>query len=152
MCEPFRRGQKSALGAGLFLFGFLDRRRGPDVWTIREHLYHIAGVQMLLLGRMKTIRDVPSPVIEPYFPQNEEKLDRRYGSLREALSEYERLRGEQVRLVRSCSPEELERCAEHKEYTRYTIPVIVRHMIFHEYWHMYRIEELWLTRDEYFGG
>mgnify|MGYP001061489561 CR=1 FL=1 len=37
--------------------GDLDRRRGKGAWTIREHVYHIADVQRLLLERMRTIRD-----------------------------------------------------------------------------------------------
>lgn len=128
----------------------LDRRRAADAWTIREHLYHICDVQAMLLGRMKLIRDTECPVIEPYFPENEKEMAEKFASVEAALSAYAALRKEQLELIRGCSAEQLARNAEHKEYSRYSIPVIVRHMIFHEYWHMYRIEELWLTRDEYF--
>lgn len=41
------------------------------------------------------------------------------------------------------------RSARHPEYTLYTPYVMLRHMMMHDYLHMYRIEELWLTRPEY---
>ena len=128
----------------------LDRRRSADAWTVREHLYHLCDVQPLLLGRMELIRDTERPVIEPYFPENEKDMAEKFSSIDAALAAYAAFRLKQLELIRGCSAEQLSRNAEHREYTRYSIPLIVRHMIFHEYWHMYRIEELWLTRDEYF--
>jgi uncharacterized damage-inducible protein DinB len=127
----------------------LDNRRNSDSWTIREHLYHIAGVQSMLLQRIKTIRNSERPVIEPYFPA-EDVQGAKYCDMREALNVYADLREKQISVIRRCSEAELKREAFHKEYTAYNIPVILKHMIFHEYWHMYRVEELWLERDEYF--
>ena len=39
--------------------------------------------------------------------------------------------------------------AKHDEYKKYNIEIKLNHMLFHDYWHIYRIEELWLTKDEY---
>lgn len=128
----------------------IDLRRGKDAWTIREHIYHLVEVQKMLLGRIQIIKESPAPVIEPYFPDGETDLGRRYESVKEAFKEYKKLRKEQIRLINKCTQRELKRSAFHKEYRHYSIPKIVKHSIFHEYWHMYRIEELWLTRDEYF--
>ncbi len=128
----------------------IDRRRSKESWTIREHVYHIADVQKILLERIKTIRDSREPVIEPYFPDDEIDLGQRYKSIKEALDSYKKLRREQMGLIEKCTEEDLNKNAVHKEYRQYGIPIVVRHMIFHEYWHMYRIEELWLTRDEFF--
>ena len=74
----------------------------------------------------------------------------RYESIEEAFKEYKRLRREQIRLLKTCTGKELSRAAVHGEYRHYSIPILVKHSIFHEYWHMYRIGELWLTRDEFF--
>ena len=127
-------------------------RRGEDggTWTIEEHLFHLADVQPMLLGRMRKILSEENPVIEPYFPENGNG-DSRWKSIDEALESFRSLRREQCLLIGSASEEDLLREAVHGEYERYTIPLILSHMIFHEYWHMYRIEEIWLTRDGYFS-
>lgn len=129
----------------------LDVKRSADAWTIREHLYHIADVQKMLLGRIETIKNSERPVIEPYFPENDLGCAK-YSGTGDALDHYAAVRKLQIVSINSCTDEQLAREASHKEYRTYTIPVILKHMIFHEYWHMYRIEELWLERDEYFRG
>ncbi|MBN1533768.1 MAG: DinB family protein [Spirochaetes bacterium] len=131
--------------------GDLDVRRSDDAWTVREHLYHIADVQEMLLGRMRTIIEQDEPVIEPFFPQGDPGIAAKYGSVREAMEAYRDCRERQLRLLESAPPEAMRREAAHRAYRHYSLPVLVTHMLFHEYWHMYRIEELWLTRDEYFS-
>ena len=41
------------------------------------------------------------------------------------------------------------RKAKHKEYIEYTPYIMLRHILMHDHFHMYRIEELWLTTDEF---
>lgn len=128
----------------------IDLKRGNDVWTIREHICHIAGVQKMLLGRIELIMNNDKPVIEPYFPEKDIDVLSKYKSIEEAFKEYKTARKDQIKLLKKCSENDFMKRARHKEYSNYTIPLIVKHMIFHEYWHMYRIEEVWLTNDEYF--
>jgi uncharacterized damage-inducible protein DinB len=127
----------------------LDRRRTPDAWTLREHLYHLGAVQPMLLGRMKLLRDSPQPEVVPYFPQNEPALADRYPSVDAAFAQYRALRQEQMALLEALTPEQWSRPAVHPEYERYDLGLVVHHLVFHEYWHFYRIEELWLTRDAF---
>lgn len=129
-----------------------DLRRGEDSWTIREHVYHIAGVQRLLLTRIETIKQSLDPVIEPYFPEDDTDIGEKFLSIGEALEQYQKMREIQISEILSSTPEQLARTAHHPEYYDYSIPLLVHHMIFHEYWHMYRIEELWLTRNEHFSS
>ena len=42
-----------------------------------------------------------------------------------------------------------QKTATHPEYAQYSFYILVRHILMHDHWHMYRMEELWLTRDEY---
>jgi len=128
----------------------IDLKRGNDVWTIREHICHISGVQKMLLGRIELIMNNDKPVIEPYFPEKDNDVLSKYKSIEEAFKEYKTTRKDQIKLLKKCSENDFMKRAWHKEYSNYTIPLIVKHMIFHEYWHMYRIEEVWLTNDEYF--
>jgi uncharacterized damage-inducible protein DinB len=127
----------------------LDLRRTPEAWTLREHLYHVAAVQGMLLGRMTLLRDDPQPVVVPYFPQNEPALADRYPSVDAAFTEYRTRRLEQLALLEALAPEQWSKPAQHPEYERYDLSLVVHHLVFHEYWHFYRIEELWLTRDGY---
>lgn len=126
-----------------------DIRRTKEAWTIREHLYHIVSVQDMLLKRMELIRVEDNPVITPYFPENQKEQSALYESVEAAFTEYRTTRQKQIELVRGAGIVDMAKEASHAEYIFYNIPIIVNHMIFHEYWHMYRIEELWLTRDEY---
>jgi len=125
----------------------LDLRRRPDAWTLREHLYHVAAVQAMLLGRMRLLRDDPNPVIKPYFPQNEPALADRYPSVDAAFAEYRARRVEQLALLGALTPDQWSKPAVHPEYEAYNLTLVVHHLVFHEYWHFYRTEELWLTND-----
>ncbi len=127
----------------------LDLRRKKDAWTIREHLYHIVSVQDMLLKRIEKIRDEEHPVITPYFPEKQADQDKLYSSVEEALAEYQSMRKRQLDVIKVLPEAAYARAAIHPEYTSYSIPIIISHMVFHENWHMYRIEELWLTRDEF---
>jgi len=42
-----------------------------------------------------------------------------------------------------------EKRAVHLEFEFYTAGILVRHISMHDCWHMYRIEELWITKDEF---
>ncbi len=42
-----------------------------------------------------------------------------------------------------------EKTATHPEYEHYSLYILARHILIHDHWHMYRMEELWLTRDDY---
>jgi uncharacterized damage-inducible protein DinB len=127
----------------------LDIRRKEAAWTIREHLYHIIGVQEMLYQRMQTIHKEEKPVITPYFPDKEQERENLYESVKDALSHYKEMREKQIRLIRQMEEPDFSKEAVHAEYINYNLPIVLNHMVFHEYWHMYRIEELWLARDEY---
>ncbi len=129
----------------------LDRKRSETAWTIREHLYHIVNTQEMLYERILKIKAEESPVVTPYFPENELDTVSRYESITKAFKHYKEIREKQISLINQLTETDYEKEAKHGEYIRYNIPIIINHMIFHEYWHMYRIEELWLTRDEYFS-
>jgi hypothetical protein len=129
----------------------LDIKRNESTWTIREHMVHLLGVQEMLLGRMIKIINESSPKIEPFFPDKENKNDdSKYKNLSILFEEYKNYRTQQINLIKTLDDITLDRSADHKEYINYTIRLMVNHMIYHEYWHMYRIEEIWLTKEEYF--
>lgn len=131
---------------------FLDKKRNETSWTIREHLYHIVSVQEMLYQRILKIRDEENPIITPYFPENEPERVSLYESVNKAFLHYKEIRKKQILLINQLTESDFSKEATHNEYIRYNIPIIVNHMIFHEYWHMYRIEELWLTKSRMSAG
>jgi hypothetical protein len=70
-------------------------------------------------------------------------------NLIEALKEFKTLRSESIEIVKSLDDSIWEKEAEHPEYKIYTPYIMLRHLLMHDYFHMYKIEELWLTNDEY---
>jgi uncharacterized damage-inducible protein DinB len=129
----------------------VDKKRNATTWTIRQHLYHIVDVQEMLYNRMLKIKNEENPIITPFFPENESEKEPLYNSIQKAFSYYKEIRSKQLLLINELREAELSKEAKHDEYLKYNIPIIINHMIFHEYWHMSRIEEIWNTRDEFFS-
>lgn len=67
----------------------------------------------------------------------------------ESLQKFSLWRGRQVELIESLPAEVWRRIGSHPEYTQYSLSILIRHILMHDHWHMYRMEELWLTNDEY---
>lgn len=128
----------------------LDLKRNKETWTIREHVYHLASVQNMLYQRIELIHNTIHPIIEPFFPENQVSINKLYTSIQHSFNEYKSVRKDQMVLIGNLNKNDFTKEAKHGEYVNYNIPLIMNHMIFHEYWHMYRIEEIWLTKDEFF--
>jgi hypothetical protein len=64
----------------------------------------------------------------------------------EAFNQY---REKQVSLLETADDITWQKTGRHPEYTLYSLYILARHILMHDHWHMYRMEELWLTRDEY---
>ena len=126
----------------------LEVVRRPGAWSILEHLNHLADVQPMLLGRLQQFVDEEHPVITPYFPAEDpgRTITR---SVTDSLRVHRETRSRQVDLVEAVSDDIWARNAEHPEYTAYSFRILVRHILMHDYWHLYRMEELALTRDAY---
>ena len=129
----------------------LDLRRGQGFWTIGEHVSHLAQVQPMLLERMERFLSEERPEFVPYIPgDGEEEPDTPPRmAMAEALAQFSAYRGKQVDLLASVDEAVWQRTAIHPEYEHYSLYILARHVLMHDYWHMYRMEELWLTRDEY---
>jgi uncharacterized damage-inducible protein DinB len=128
----------------------IEVKRNAETWTIKEHIFHLVEVQEVHLNRIKTILSEQNPVIEPYFPDAQPKKISKRMTLKSAFTKYKRFRKEQYQLFKTASEQDVSKPARHKEFSQYNLPILLHHMIFHEYWHMHRIEEIWLTNEEYF--
>ena len=129
----------------------LDLRRGEGFWTITEHISHLAQVQTLLLGRLQRFMDEDHPEFIPYLPgsdREEPSLPPRM-EITTALELFATTRKKQLELLQSADHRTWQKSATHPEYEHYSLYILLRHILMHDHWHMYRMEELWLTRDAY---
>lgn len=129
----------------------LDLRRGEGFWTVAEHVSHLAQVQPMLLERLERFMGEAHPEFVPYIPgDGEEDPDTPFRmEIGKALAQFEKCRTKQVALLENVDEDVWQKTATHPEYERYSLYILIRHMLMHDYWHMYRMEELWLTRDDY---
>jgi len=131
----------------------LKQRRIPGKWSIHEHACHIAYVQPMLAGRIRTFIAEEKPVFTSYIPGDTTPPDELLNlDLEETLAGFPRARREFTELCRSQGAGFWERVAEHEEYELYTPYILIRHILMHDHTHMYRMEELWLTLDEHLPG
>jgi hypothetical protein len=126
----------------------LKRRPKPGKWSAHEHACHLATIHPVMLGRLELMLSDPRPRIVPYFPSAEEedgallKLN-----LEEEMKRFVDDRRRLVQRLKTLSPADWERTAEHDEYSHYSVFIMFRHLAMHDMFHAYRIEELLLKKD-----
>jgi uncharacterized damage-inducible protein DinB len=131
--------------------GKMNLRRGEGFWTVAEHVSHLAQVQPMLLDRFQRFINEDHPGFVPYIPGNgkDEPDTPPRMNMTAALEQFAQYRNKQLELLESANDIIWRRTATHPEYENYSLYILTRHTLMHDYWHMYRIEELWLTRDAY---
>jgi hypothetical protein len=128
----------------------LHNKRGDGFWSLYEHVEHLAIVQLMLYKRLERFVKEERPEFVPYFPdKHEEKKEKKIKPIAEIMSTYTRWRDKQVMLIESGGGKLWEKTAIHPEYERYGFKILVRHILLHDSFHLYRMEELWLSKDEY---
>lgn len=131
----------------------LDIKRRADFWSLREHAAHLADVQPMGLERMRRILTEDTPRFVPFMPDQEETAEKPpLPPVEEIITNFKAGRAQQLKLLRTASPDDWKRTAIHPEYERYGLFIFARHILMHDHWHMYRMEELWLTRDAFLSG
>jgi len=129
----------------------LDIRRGEGFWTIAEHYSHLAQVQPMILGRFERFMNEEKPEFVPYIPggDKEEPDTPPRMSIEAAMDQFADYRTRQLLLLESADDLTWKKTATHPEYEQYSLYILTRHALMHDHWHMYRMEELWLTKDAY---
>ncbi|HWF14059.1 MAG TPA: DinB family protein [Candidatus Acidoferrales bacterium] len=126
----------------------LKRRPKPGKWSAHEHACHLAAVHPLMSSRLDLMLAEPAPRIRPYLPHVDDEEDALLKTnLDEALQRFTRDRQRLVDQLKTLSPEDWGRRAEHGEYTHYSVFIMFRHLAMHDMFHAYRIEELLLKND-----
>ena len=126
----------------------LKRRPKPGKWSAHEHACHLTAVHPVMSARLDLMLTEAKPRIKPYFPN----VDDEDGALLKvdlagAMDRFVADRRNLVERLKTLSPEEWSKAAEHGEYTHYSIFIMFRHLAMHDMFHAYRIEELLLKND-----
>jgi hypothetical protein len=128
----------------------LDIKRGEGFWSLHEHATHLADVQPMGLERMRRILTEDEPEFVAFVPnQGEEAEKPPLPPVEAIIADFRTGRKQQLELLKKASPQDWKRTAVHPEYEQYGLFIFARHILMHDHWHMYRMEELWLTKDEY---
>lgn len=128
----------------------LHLRRGEGFWTVAEHCSHLAQVQPMLLKRIERFMIEDKPEFVPYNPAGSTEEPSPPGmSIESALDQFARDRAGQLLFLERADENSWKKKAIHPEYEEYSLYILTRHVLMHDHWHMYRMEELWLTRDAY---
>ena len=126
----------------------LKRRPKPGKWSAHEHACHLASVHPLMSSRLDLMLAESVPRIKPYLPHLDDEEDVLLKlNLDEAMARFSRDRRKLVERLKTLSPADWERTAEHGEYTHYSVFIMFRHLAMHDMFHAYRIEELLLKND-----
>lgn len=129
----------------------MDLRRGEGFWTIAEHVSHLAQVQPMMLERFERFMNEDHPEFVPYIPGigKDEPVFPARMDMTSAIEQFTTFRNKEILLLESADEKTWQKKASHPEYELYSLYILARHLLMHDYWHMYRMEELWLTKDAY---
>jgi hypothetical protein len=122
-------------------------RRVKDYWTIYEHIDHLVFCQKMLLGRLEQFIEEENPVMKPYNPDDKPKTGK--ASVEELIKEFCVYRDMQIKLIKKAKKDIWNKVGEHSEYSKYTFEILIRHTLLHDSWHMLRMEELWIMKEEF---
>ena len=128
----------------------LKERRIEGKWSIHEHAVHLPEAQGMINERFRRFKEEQNPVFKPYLPGDTVSDDYLIDvELNIALEKFRKGRIEMITILKSYSSTEWKNEGSHPEYVKINPLLWVRHVMMHDHFHMYRIEELWLTNDTY---
>ena len=127
---------------------YLKRRPSPTKWSAYVHACHLSGTVGPFLERLDLMLSDPAPLIRSIINSPEVESGALLSvDLDESLERYVRERASLVKRLKELSEEDWQRTAEHEAFSHYSVWIMFRHLLNHEMFHAYRIEELLLKKD-----
>ncbi|MCC6824545.1 MAG: DinB family protein [Acidobacteria bacterium] len=126
----------------------LKRRPSENKWSAYEHAIHLSQSDVAFRARLDLILSEPEPLIKTIENSPEDEA----GAMLEvdldaSLDRYVRERASLVERLKQLSPDEWQKEAVHEAFDHYSVFIMFRHLLNHEMFHAYRIEELLLKKD-----
>jgi hypothetical protein len=126
----------------------LKRRPGPTKWSAYEHAIHLSQSDAPFLARLDMILSTAEPFIRSIENSPEDEAGAMLEiDLDESLDRYVRERAALVNRLKKLSADEWQKTAVHEAFDHYSVWIMFRHLLNHEMFHAYRIEELLLKKD-----
>ena len=126
----------------------IKRRPSPAKWSAYEHAIHLTQSDAPFLARLDMILSTPSPFIKTIVNSPEDEAGAMLDiDLDDSLDRYVRERAALVERLKKLSPDEWRKTAVHEAFDHYSVFIMFRHVLNHEMFHAYRIEELLLKND-----
>jgi hypothetical protein len=121
----------------------LRRPEKPGKWSILEVIPHLADSELVYGYRVRMIVSHPTPAIQG-FDQDlwARELDYADRHVAEALAEFRALRESNVRLLKSLSPEKLQRYGKHSERGKESVEHMMKLYAAHDLVHLKQIERI----------
>ena len=108
----------------------LKQERIKYKWTIHEHVCHIAQAEEMIYNRFNEFNQKVTPQFKAYLPGKTVETSGLIDLIvKDEVEHFKRERAKTLHLIKRFS--------------------FLRHVLMHDFFHMYRIEELWLTKDEF---
>lgn len=122
----------------------LHLSRGQGFWSIAEHLKHLAELQPVFCQRIQAFFDQEKPVVTPTNTTDTQvRVD-----VAQVLKSFQAGREKVLELLGQAPAGVWSKQGAHPRYKSFDFHFMVRHILVHDYWHMHRIEDLWLGKDE----
>lgn len=128
----------------------LKEKRIKNKWSIHEHACHIcSGDKYVFHKRLLKFKNEATPVFNPVSGDSFDENFLNDMDLNTSLNEFVTLRKKTIEFINHFDKESWNKKGVHPEYKEYTPYILLRHMLMHDHLHMYRIEELWLTKKQF---
>jgi DinB family protein len=119
----------------------LTTPRAPGKWSARDILAHLADCEIAFGYRLRQVLAEDDHVIQPF---DQEKWAAPYGSMdaSAALGVFEALRNWNVALLKTVTPQQMQKKVTHPERGEMTFQTIVETMAGHDINHLKQLEEI----------
>ncbi len=104
----------------------------------------------MIIDRFRLFIREDEPEFTPYIPgKTDSDVNLLEMDLEATLELFPGRRNDLIELFKNMPSDFWHKQGRHREYLEYTPYILLRHVLMHAHFHMYKIEELWLTTDEY---
>lgn len=112
-------------------------------WSIHEHATHIAVTDKYgFQKRLEKFKNEENPIITPLSGDNFDKAFFLNLNLERSLEDFFTIRKNTIDLAKKFNPKDWNKLAVHPEYKTYSPYIMLRHLLMHDYVHLYKIEEM----------
>lgn len=125
-------------------------RRLKNTWSIEEWCWHLIDSQKIFKKRFESIATGSNPLIEMHQPNFKEPFPLPPNiEISKSLNDFRNVRLTQIEWLEHQDQEFWNLPVRHEEYEPFSAGILLRHMMLVDHVHLFQIEKLWLTKEEY---